>query len=66
MSDSAIEPDWEKFRVDTTFDPFGVQQQKLFMFMHEFIDWRAEAKKKPKPQSRKSKKKESGHELRRT
>ena len=46
------EPDWEKFRVDKIFDPVGVQQLKLFTFMHEFIDWRAGVKERSKPKGR--------------
>ena len=50
------EPDWEKFRVDETFDPLGVQQRKLFLFMHSFIDWRAEIKQRAKTPQKQMKK----------
>ena len=38
------EPDWIEFQVDTLFDPPGVQQEKLFGFMHTFIAWRRDIK----------------------
>lgn len=42
-----MEPDWEKFRVDETFDTEAGKIEKLKSFMHAFIDWRLDSYRDP-------------------
>ena len=48
------EPDWNQFKVDDLFDSVGAKQQKLFDFMHAFIEWQqVKVPNIPKKQKRK-------------
>ena len=56
----STEPDWEKYRIDPTFDMPGPSMVKLLGFMTAFIDWRKnvveeQPRENPKKKSRRKK-----------
>ena len=55
-----MEPNWEEFRIDYTWDNEGTKERKLHGFMRAFIDWRKQEREKSrtnKPPKKKAGKK---------